>query len=270
MNPKMGVRRSSGFTIIETMLFLGITGLLIVGVLVGTGVSLNNQRYKDAVETFKGTLQQQYADLGSVQNGRSNTWSCDATARPVEDGQEIRGQSECLIVGRYLRIEGSSINFYTVLARQNPTPGPATTDIGKLAGNYTYNISTAEVDEKQLEWGTTIAWPRSGTGSGGAEPRTIGILFIRSPETGNIYTFTDNSIPRDTASITSQTFTNMMIAGPSIPGRGQRALCLRSGGLFSGGDMAVSLSQYAAGASAVETRSNEWMRQNMGASAPQC
>lgn len=270
MNPKMGARVSSGFTIIETMLFLGITGLLIVGVLVGTGVSLNNQRYKDAVETFKGDLQQQFADLGSVYNSRSNTWSCDAAAQPVEEGQVIRGQSDCLIVGRYMRIQESDIQLYTVLARENVGSPPRSSDIETLSRNYVYNVASAEAEQKQLEWGTALAWPRQGAGSEQSGPRSIGILFIRSPETGNIYTFTDNAVPEDVASINSETFTRMMIADAVIPGRGQRTLCVQSGGLFVGGDMAISINQFAASASAIEMRSNDWMRENMGSNAPQC
>ena len=48
---------SRGFTIIEVMLFLAITGLLAVGVLATVGNSINVQRYRDAVVTLQTEVQ---------------------------------------------------------------------------------------------------------------------------------------------------------------------------------------------------------------------
>src|SRR5690606_23016561 len=119
----MGIRSQEGFTIIETTLFLAISGLLILMIVAGTGMSLNIQRYRDAVESFKSLVQQQYADLSSVQNGRDKNWTCDTSSTVVENGSDdtLRGQSDCFIVGKYLRIEGGSVSIYTVLATQKGT-----------------------------------------------------------------------------------------------------------------------------------------------------
>lgn len=255
----MGARLSPGFTIIETVLFLSVTGLLVMGVLIGTGTALNRQRYRDSVESFKDLLQTQYAEMGSVKNSRSNTWKCDAAAVPSTGGTVIRGQSDCLIVGRYMRIEGKDISIYTVLARQTSTTKRAT-DILTLDNNYAYNVSPDNVEKSSMEWGTQLAWPTSGNGSKSpSAPRSIGILFIRSPESGGIYTFTSDTIPADGA-ISQSTFNNIINAGTtSYPGQGSRNLCVQSSGLFPSGDMAVYLSSYAASASAVEVRTNDFM-----------
>lgn len=251
----MGARISPGFTIIETVLFLSVTGLLVMGVLIGTGASLNRQRYQDSVESFKDLLQTQYAELGSVKNFRTNTWSCDASAQPVAGGSVIRGQSDCLLVGRYLRIERGDITVYSVLARQTGTAGG--NDITKLDTNYRYNVNTTTTTSQSMEWGTQIAWPSSGSGSQTpTNPRSIGILFIRSPDSGNIYTFTSNDVPAKTA-INHATFTNLIQAGTaSFPGQGARTLCVLSSGLMPSGDMAVYINPYAASASAIEVRTS--------------
>ncbi|MGV9002041.1 MAG: hypothetical protein ACOH18_03775 [Candidatus Saccharimonadaceae bacterium] len=253
----MGARISPGFTIIETVLFLSVTGLLVMGVLIGTGSALNAQRYRDAVESFKDLLQTQYSDLGSVRNSRSNTWSCGASAIPATGGTVIRGQSDCLLVGKYLRINATDITIFTVLARQSGTSSGS--DITKLKNNYMYNVSTAEKETHSMDWGTQIAWPASGSGSVSPRiPRTIGILFIRSPDSGSIYTFSSNSISPD-ASINSATFTNMINAGITIPGQSERTICVLSSGLAPSGDTAIYLNPYAASASAVEVRSNDYL-----------
>jgi type II secretory pathway pseudopilin PulG len=252
----MGARNSQGFTIIETMLFLAVTGLLVMGVLIGTGTALNRQRYRDSVESFKNVLQSQYADLGSVRNSRPDTLACDATALPVP-GSEIRGQSGCLIVGKYLRIDGGDISIYTVLARGQGITGVS--DITNLDTKYTYNVSQ-DVEERTLEWGTKIVYPKSGIDASASTSRQIGILIIRSPDSGSLYTFTNRAVPAKTA-INSATFTSLISASISgYPGQGARTLCVQSSGLFPTTDMAVAINQYAATASAIEVQSAEYMQ----------
>lgn len=259
----MGTRISPGFTIIETMLFLAVTGLLVMGVLIGTGAALNTQRYRDSVESFKGLIQDQYADLGSVRNSRDNNWSCDSAAVPAQGGSIIRGQSDCLIVGKYMRIDGGTITIYPVLARQTgPTSGLA--DITALDTRYAYHISPSEKENRPMEWGTQIAWPQTGSGAQTpVTPRSMGILFVRSPESGSIYTFTSDNPPAENA-INQATFTNMIVGGSSIPGQGSRTICVLSSGLFPSGDMAIYLDAFASTASAVEVRTNEFTRANGG------
>lgn len=252
----MGARISSGFTIIETMLFLAVTGLLVVGALIGAGSALANQRYKDAVETFKNTLQAQYAELGSVKNDRSNAWQCGSDAKPVA-GSEYRGQSDCLVVGRYLAISDETISMYTVLANKNAGATLRPTDIATLHDNYTYNVMPGS-DDITMEWGTRIAWPSSGSGSkSSTTPRTLGVLIMRSPESGRIYTFTNDVIPSTPAAINSVTFTNMIIAGDGVPGQGAQTVCVQSGGVVFGDDRALYIQAKASGSSSIEVRSNE-------------
>ena len=268
MGAKM--KNQKGFTIIETMLFLAVTGALILGVLIGTGASLNNQRYRDAVETFKGQLQSQYSTLGSIRNARSNTWSCGADAKPVEEGTVIRGQSDCSIVGSLMVINNSEINTYSVLARENNTTTSQTSDIESLKQNFTYNVSSAEVAKSKMEWGTKIAWPKSGSGANNSGDRAISILVMRSPQTGNVYTFTGNSAPQSVDDVNSDAIVELIQAEASIPGRGERTLCINSDNLFVGGESDVYIGQFASSASAIEVRTNAFMRENLGSGAPQC
>ena len=193
----MGNKSTSGFTIIESVLFLAISGVLVVTLFAGTGVSINIQRYRDAVETFKSLLQDQYSGLASVKNARPDTWSCDENAKTEEGNNAIpRGQSDCLLVGRYVTVVGGKISAFTVTAREktNP-PQTATTDIDKLSTEYELSVSTVDSEVSEMEWGTSIAWPTTGSeGQTGDEQRSIAILFIRSPESGKIYTFTSNDV----------------------------------------------------------------------------
>lgn len=252
----MGKRISKGFTIIETMLFLSVTGLLIMGVLIGTGTAVNNQRYRDATESLKSFLQKPYADLGAVRNDRTNTWACDATAGIAEGGTEIRGQSGCLLVGKYVIIRSDKTEVFDVVAREKPT-ATKLSDIAALKQNYHYNTTRSLSEKGTLEWGTSIAWPKSGQGSKiPTSPRSIAILYIRSPETGAIYTFASNSVPASEGAISSATFTNMIVAGDATPGRAAQTICVESSGMFVGGNTAVYIAPKASSSTAVEIRSN--------------
>lgn len=255
----MGTQKTRGFTIIESLLFLAISGVLIVAMLGGVGVTIQIQRYRDAVETFKALLQDQYSELASVKNEtRTAAWSCNALAETVEGGSgaKDRGQSQCVILGRYLAITGPDITMYNVVgyATGSTTTG---TDIDKLRANYVLNVSTMTKDQTTLEWGTEIAWPKSGTGSQTPQtPRSVSFLFIRSPDSGQIYTFTSNSAFETP---TPSSLRDMAVAGEVVPGQSDRTLCIDSGGALVNADSSVYISAYATGPSSIETRSNAFI-----------
>ena len=250
-------RTSRGFTIIESLLFLAITGVLVIAMVAGTGVSINVQRYRDAVETFKSLLQSQYSELASVQNDRSDTWSCNAQAESQAGGTEARGQSDCVLVGRYVAVDDASIKLYAVLARENASPSSTGTDIEKLRDNYTLNTATVYDDETVLEWDTRIAWPSEGLESQNpTTPRQIGILFVRSPDSGQIYTFTSDDVA-DTP--TPQLLSQMLVAGATVPGQQARTICIDSNGLFINANQSIYVNAYASGPTAIESQSNDYI-----------
>jgi len=69
-----------GFTIIEVMIFLAISGALLVGVIVGTSATIARQRYNDAVESFAEFMRRQYSVVISPQiSSHSFSSSCGDT-----------------------------------------------------------------------------------------------------------------------------------------------------------------------------------------------
>ncbi len=256
---------AAGFTIIETVLFLAITGVLIVGVIIGVGASVNTQRYRDATESFKNTLQEQILSLSSVRNSRDNSWACTSAAEVVAAQGAVqpqgRGQSTCMVVGRHVGIRGSEITVHTVLAYKT-SDTPRATDIETMRQNYTFNVSTLDVDKKNMEWGTQIGWPKAGTAGarpdGRQTPRAISILFLKSPQTGTIYTFSDSPVDQEAAiAVTPTALKALLVAGPGIPGQGQRAICVFSDGLSPTGNRAVMIMPYASNAAAIEMRTDD-------------
>lgn len=271
----MGTTNNAGFTIIETMLFLAITGVLIASMLVGVGTSINIQRYRDSVTSFKSFLQSQYSDITNVQNDRDNTWRCSTSATTSQSGTaESRGQSDCVLLGRYISITDTTMTVATVNAYQTPGTTPTGTDIAILrSSSYTLGLSTINQQSTTLEWGTAIAWPVMGTGSRGAlptTPRSIAILIVRSPDSGSVYTFTSDSVP-SIDSVGDATLKAMLVTGTgALPSQQERVICVDSkglvlatipgpGGLPVADNMAVVIHAYAASETAIETRSNNVM-----------
>jgi type II secretory pathway pseudopilin PulG len=261
----MGIIKQAGFTIVETTLFLGISSFLIITLIVGTGNSVNVQRYNDAVVSFKALIQQQYADITSVQNSRNDNWSCGSSAVPTTTGavKVNRGQSDCLILGKYVRIEDDKIDIYSVTGYQNSLPVEGADDILTLKNSYTMSVANDSVDSRTLEWGAKISYPvrqNNAPSTKPQNPRKMGILIVRSPESGQIYTFTnsDNSVP-DAGSLGSASIASMVVAGTGDPGQARRVVCINSAGLLANDGRAVVIGDYASSASAIEVQTNEYM-----------
>lgn len=256
----MGTQKTQGFTIIETMLFLAISGVLIVTMIAGVGVSIQIQRYRDAVETFKTQLQDQYSELASVKSDeRMTPWSCGPQGETVEGGSgaKDRGQSECVLLGRYMTIVASDVTIYSVVGYPATIQTKTGNDIDKLRANYTLNISTVTKEESELEWGAEIAWPKAGGQSRSPQtPRSLALLFVRSPDSGQTYTFSSDTVPLVP---TPATLMEMVVAGVSLPGQAARLICMDSGGAFTGADSSIYIYPYATGPTSVETRSNAFI-----------
>ena len=60
-------KQQKGFTIIEVMLFLALSGFLLAGILAGTGSSIANQRYKDAVQDAADALRSAFSFVADTQ-----------------------------------------------------------------------------------------------------------------------------------------------------------------------------------------------------------
>lgn len=92
-----------GFTIIETMLFLALTGLMLVGAMVGIGTNLSRTRYRDTVEDIATMLRTQYDQVNRTQiQLRDDTGMCDMLTGSYNFDKKAnigRGRSNCDIYG---------------------------------------------------------------------------------------------------------------------------------------------------------------------------
>jgi type II secretory pathway pseudopilin PulG len=233
----MGKHSQTGFTIIEVMLFLAVTGLLAVGILVGSGVAIGQQRYRDSVNSLKSFIQQQYSEVTNVINSRNNDWNCNANGEVTQGAGQPRGTSECVLLGRLITIgdTGTQITASNVVGYRTPGAPSGTSDILEI-GNYRLHISPIDQTTEEVAWGAQIVKP------GGANPMPFSILIVRSPLSGSLYTFTKDGM---------QANLNSMIDEDNI--RTAKDLCVNADvGTFVGRRMEVRIDAFAANQSAVQ------------------
>ena len=73
-----------GFTIIEVMLFLAISGFLLIGLMVGVTTTVARQRYNDSVQDLAEFLRSIYSEVINIQNPRQGSGAANVdVCRPV-------------------------------------------------------------------------------------------------------------------------------------------------------------------------------------------
>lgn len=180
---------TTGFTIIETMLFLAITGLMAVGILVGSGVTISQQRYRDSVNSLQTLLQDQYSAVRDVVNSRDTAWTCDSSgvvAEATTSGGQLRGTADCVLLGRLLQVEenGRDITVADVVGARRANAVTAASDLEEIKTNYLLGVSPVGQEKKEVGWGGVIVKP------GTTEPQSLSMLVVRSPLSGATLTFT--------------------------------------------------------------------------------
>jgi len=237
----MGIVKSRGFTIIEVMLFLAVSGALAVAILVGSGVSIGQQRYRDSVNSLEEFIQSQYSNVTNVINDRDQTWTCDSTGKVSSDSVgtgQPRGTSDCVLLGRFITIDpsGTKLSSADVVGYANPNAPDATSDILEFQTNYKLSISPINQETDVVGWGAQVVKPKTTT------PMPISMLILRSPLSGAVVSFVVNGV---------QTDPNSMIAAANM--NQVTNLCVNAtAGTFEGSRLAVQIGAYATNQGAIQ------------------
>ncbi len=232
----MGNRYNQGFTIIEVVLFLAITGLLMAGILGNISGSLNTQRYRDGVELTRDKIAAQYNKVYSL----TNDYEVDSLGEPklqnddpcVPGGKIYRGTSECLYVGRLIDIRSydnarsSEMSMMPVIAepseaikdyRNSQRFGDQTTDgssayTGNMLVDYTFKqypgVNDWLIEKDELAWGLAAVRLNTPKNTQASDVQSITILVLRSPVDGTVTTY--NLRTRGDYDVTTPTLNSFM------------------------------------------------------------
>lgn len=184
---------SSGFTVIEVMLFLAISGLMILGMLTGISGGINRQRYDDAVHSLQDYMQGQYNLVDNVRNNRgaSSIAGCDGSSR---------GTSDCTVVGRVITTnDGRSFTSEPVIATSSTldTMHGEAALLDSLGLTPSPSGMATDVDDYLMAWSTQIYTDPSAKGTS----NTVRILIVRMPTSGVIRTYFQTTITTNLSDI---------------------------------------------------------------------
>lgn len=163
-----------GFTIIETMLFLAIAGLIFAGLVAGTNGAIRRQRYKDSVQGFVDDLRDLYSLVENTQVLKYDGTAKCAVGTDGTDGSEGRGRSNCSVYGIYAIISPNhgnknNIEAYWVIGTDQSLVRGASSDIeffkdyAQVGTKYMIDGDSAlqhiNVKSHSILWGADVAIP---------------------------------------------------------------------------------------------------------------
>lgn len=179
----MGTTHTKGFTIIEVMLVLAITGLMLLGILVGVGVQINRQEYRSSVVSLQSEVQKQFSLVQNPINNRTPSAACGQS----DDTSSDRGAaSHCLILGRLLVSNEGVIDEYPVLGS---TSGSKLTAPVVSGGSWQLRVDDNQKETYEVTWGSQI---KAGTATVGQKPalqKNFALMIIMSPADGVLHTY---------------------------------------------------------------------------------
>ena len=174
-----------GFTIIEVVIFLAITGIIFMAIVAGTRNVMSRQRYNDTTQNFAEFLRGVYSKLTSIENhgdGRSDKaiyGKLITFGEALNFAGEANNDNEIFvydIIGDAASSGGGGNDVLDTLIALNA-------DVVKVVG--TNNIDYAGIKESYLpKWMARVEKTDSHDLYRGS------VIIVRSATSGTIYTFT--------------------------------------------------------------------------------
>lgn len=235
---------SRGFTIIEMMLFLAVTGVMVAALLGGWTMLVNTQRYKDTIDTVYGYMQDQYNLVYNVENERDSSLTCTSSGDVSQGGaSQPRGQSDCILMGRLVKlVNGEVFQSYAVIGSQPATA--ANGDDNAVIKSYRPKTVTQSIGLSESR--QTVPWGAEAVGKAGEDTAlNVNIILLRSPSSGIVHRYIVASSAMDT-----------VIEDADIVSANENqdfTMCFKPGSLINSDRQAVVIRAYASSRNSVET-----------------
>ena len=190
------IQRSEGYTITEISLFLGITGLLFLFALVGTGSTLRTTRFTDSGQSLHAYLQKQYDNLLNGVDTRPGQEECN-TGTVDTFAHQAPGTSPCLLLGKLVTLtqatsstpSSNTIHTYDIVGTEPANPNFTLSDQNLIVTYQPRIVTSVGTDMFEIPWQAYM--------SGSKRPQPPGdnkavdeLALIRSPRSTHILMYT--------------------------------------------------------------------------------
>lgn len=235
----MASTSARGFTIIEVMLFLAVSGALLISLMVGVSTNINQQRYRDSVTSLSGIMQQQYSEVSNTRNARDDTWRCaNSLAEQDPENGQGRGTTECVVLGRYIRTldNGRRLELGNIIGSVPTGTALPDGDSAVLAA-YRPRVSTFNQEAYVPEWNARLQDTENHVAN-------FAVAILRSPQSGLIRTFAFlGPMPADVTDMLTEDSARQVVTSCVVPD-----------GFAIGSPLAVVLDPTTAGPNGVSIR----------------
>lgn len=188
----MAGSRRAGFTIVEISLFLGLTGLLFLIAILGTGNAIRTFRFTDSGRSLETFAQKQYDDIVNGLNSRSDTVSCSGGVIDTSASQTV-GSSDCLQMGKLLvfSLNDPTVTIYPVIGTEPANINYSLSDDSLITAFSPKTVTTTAVSSYTIPWGAKPSGFKRTTDN----QATNAVLLIRSPKSSRVVSYTFKVTP---------------------------------------------------------------------------
>ncbi|MFZ1812432.1 MAG: prepilin-type N-terminal cleavage/methylation domain-containing protein [Candidatus Saccharimonadales bacterium] len=259
--------KGKGFTVIEVMIFLTISGLLLIMAFVGAGGMARQARFSDSVNSFQSLILKQYEEVLSGVNTRAAADGCGGVSASP-------GSGGCILLGKVITWKTSSASpqgklwHVTTSNMSVPDTGDIYTQLA--AAGPTMSVVGTTTETFELAWGASFQEASRSTDKLGSGPIKTGsspnralinaIAFLRSPNSSQVipyyfYTTDYNDATTITTDLkTAVNATGYLLASRSSAGQVTAAVCIMNDKDWAtGSPVAAVLFGSGSGSSAITT-----------------
>lgn len=227
-----------GFTIIEVLLFISVSGLIVLMALTGFTSSIDANRRIDTNRSFEAAIE---AEFASVRAG-------SVVRMVAPDGKVVRctpggaraypgASDECIVIGKLLKIQqgtASTVTVYNVVANVEPVGGCTESSIRGVIDCYEARVvdMSEPTDSFSPEWGAQINGidfqSKSGTAYRPYAPaQTAHIAILRDPVSELVYMAPLNIVTGNNG------FADLTDTGVNSFANAKGQICLKHEGLLA-------------------------------------
>lgn len=223
------MHNGQGFTIIEVIIFIAISGALLTFAFIGMGSLARQARFSDSITSLHSTIQRQYEEVANGVNTRAPSVGCSGTLMQP-------GTDDCLLLGKVITFEKdtSVVKIRYVTGRILDDDSVSITDAIRQA---TPSVQSSGEISYEIQWGAIVkeasraslpvtSPPFSDSYRPGDTTRTLinSVAFLRSPRSTQIIPYYFASASASKSDI--QIGLNRAVAAPDVTAAVTASVCI--------------------------------------------